>query len=222
MRGPANRTQSRSCVSRQQMPVGQILGKTPKRSVMRTQWSNGLWDQEPEARGDMLLPATSHPGEPYDDLEELYGRMLGQWATELNHVTGIVGGFNSQQKHAGQDGVRFTMVPREKQVAAVRFLNDNAFATPTWALKPEILRRIEPSGALERVKTAQLRVLNVLLTAVVSIGWWSRKRSTARQRTGRLISWRMLGKASGASSRRQRLKLTPIVATCSGPILNSG
>ena len=112
---------------------------------------------------DMLLPATSRPGEPYDDLEELYGRMLGQWATELTHVTGIVGGFNSQQKHAGQDGVRFTMVPREKQVAAVRFLNDNAFATPTWALKPEILRRIEPSGAILRVNTAQMRVLNSLL-----------------------------------------------------------
>jgi hypothetical protein len=84
--------------------------------------------------------------------------MLGQWATELNHVTGIVGGYNSQQKHGGQEGVRFTMVPREKQAAAVRFLNDNAFATPTWALKPEILRRIEPSGAIARVNTAQLRV----------------------------------------------------------------
>jgi hypothetical protein len=112
---------------------------------------------------DMLLAATSHPGEPYDDLEELYGRMLGQWATELNHVTGIVGGFNSQQKHAGQEGVRFTIVPREKQAAAVRFLNENAFATPSWALKPEILRRIEPSGAVTRVNAAQLRVLNSLL-----------------------------------------------------------
>ena len=113
---------------------------------------------------DMLLPATSHPGEPYDDLEELYGRLLGQWATELNHVTGIVGGYNSQQKHGGQDGVRFTMVPRDKQAAAVRFLNDNAFATPTWALKAEILRRIEPTGAIARVNAAQLRVLNSLLS----------------------------------------------------------
>src|SRR5258705_5806808 len=113
---------------------------------------------------DMLLPATSHPGEPYDDLLEIYGRMLGQWATELTHVTTIVGGFNSQQKHAGQDGVRFTLVPRERQAAAVRFLNDNAFATPTWALKPEILRRIEPSGTLARVNTAQERVLNTLLS----------------------------------------------------------
>ena len=77
--------------------------------------------------------------------------MLGQWATELNHVTGIVGGFNSQQKHGGQDGVRFVIVPKERQAAAVRFLNENAFATPSWAVKPEILRRIEPSGALARV-----------------------------------------------------------------------
>src|SRR5439155_1075662 len=84
-------------------------------------------------------------------------RMLGQWATELNHVTGIVGGFDSQQKHAGQDGVRFTMVPRARQAAAVRFLNDNAFATPTWAIKPDLLRRIEPTGMLDRVKAAQLK-----------------------------------------------------------------
>ncbi|HEY5403712.1 MAG TPA: zinc-dependent metalloprotease [Pyrinomonadaceae bacterium] len=112
---------------------------------------------------DMLLPATSRAGEPYDDLEELYGRMLGQWATELTHVTQIVGGFNSQQKHGGQDGVRFTIVPKEKQAAAVRFLNDNAFATPTWALKADILRRIEPSGAITRVNAAQLRVLNSLM-----------------------------------------------------------
>jgi hypothetical protein len=113
---------------------------------------------------DMLLPATSRPGEPYDDLEELYGRMLGQWATELNHVTAIVGGFNSQQKHAGQNGVRFVIVPREHQQAAVRFLNENAFATPAWALKADILRRIEAAGALARVNQAQERVLNSLLS----------------------------------------------------------
>ena len=113
---------------------------------------------------NMLLSATAQDGEPYDDTEELYGRMLGQWATELNHVTGIVGGFNSQQKHAGQEGARFTIVPRERQRAAVKFLNDNAFATPTWAIKPEILRRLEPTGELDRVKAAQQRVLNSLLS----------------------------------------------------------
>ncbi|HKU72509.1 MAG TPA: zinc-dependent metalloprotease, partial [Pyrinomonadaceae bacterium] len=80
------------------------------------------------------------------------------------HVTGIVGGFNSQQKHGGQDGVRFVIVPRERQAAAVRFLNENAFATPNWALKAEILRRIEPAGTLARVNQAQERILNSLLS----------------------------------------------------------
>ena len=125
--------------------------------------ATGLGIKNLKRVADMLLPATSQPGEPYDDLEELYARMLGQWSLELNHVTGIVGGFNSQQKHNGQDGVRFVIVPKERQAAAVRFLNENAFATPTWAVKPEILRRIEPSGALARVNLAQERVLNSLL-----------------------------------------------------------
>jgi len=117
-----------------------------------------------ERVSNLLLSATSKPGEPYDDLSELYGRMLGQWATELNHVTQIVGGFNSQEKYAGQDGVLFTPVPRQQQAAAVRFLNENAFTTPTWALKPEVLRRIEPSGALDLIKAGQLRVLNSLMS----------------------------------------------------------
>jgi len=126
--------------------------------------STGLGLKNLQRVADMLLTATSRPGEPYDDLDELYGRMLGQWATELNHVAGIVGGFHSQQKHAGQDGVRFVMVPRERQAAAVKFLNDNAFGTPTWALKADILRRIEPSGALARINQAQERVLNSLFS----------------------------------------------------------
>ena len=113
---------------------------------------------------DMLMPATAKPGEPYDDLDEIYGRLLGQWATELNHVTAIVGGLDSQQKHAGQPGVRFTPVPKARQAAAVKFLNDNAFATPAFAIKPEILRRIEPDGALARLSAAQQRVLTALLS----------------------------------------------------------
>ena len=126
--------------------------------------STGLGLKNLKRVAEMLLPATSQPGEPYDDLRELYERMLGQWAIELTHVTGIVGGFNSQQKHGGQDGVRFVMVPKERQMAAVRFLNENAFATPAWALKPEILRRIEPAGAMSRVNVAQERILSSLLS----------------------------------------------------------
>ena len=112
----------------------------------------------------MLLPATTaKAGESFADLEELYGRMLGQWATELSHVAQIVGGFSSQTKYAGQDGVRFTPVPRERQQRAVQFLNAQAFRTPSFLIKPEILRRIEPAGVLDRIEAGQRRVLNTLL-----------------------------------------------------------
>lgn len=114
----------------------------------------------------MLLPATSSkPGEPYEDLAELYARMLGQWALELNHVAAIVGGFDTREKYVGQDGVLFTPVPRARQVDAVKFLNDNAFVTPAWALDPEILRRIEAIGALSRIRNAQNNVLSTLLSS---------------------------------------------------------
>jgi hypothetical protein len=112
----------------------------------------------------MLIPATSKPGEPYDDLDELYGRLLGQWSVEMNHVAAIVGGFNSQQKHVGQHGVRFTPVARERQARAVRFLNENAFRVPAWLTKPDVLRRIEAVGVLDRIKAGQQRVLASLLS----------------------------------------------------------
>ena len=114
----------------------------------------------------LLVPATTiEAGQPYNDLSELYGRMLGQWTLELNHVAAVVGGFDSQQKHIGQNGVRFTVIPKTRQSEAVRFLNENAFTTPSWAIDREILRRIEPVGVLNRVRNAQNSVLNNLLSS---------------------------------------------------------
>jgi len=74
-------------------------------------------------------------------------------------VSGLIGGADSQDKHAGQSGVRFVAVPKARQKAAVKFINENAFQTPTMFIKPEILRRMEPAGTLARIRTAQLRVL---------------------------------------------------------------
>ena len=114
----------------------------------------------------MLMPATTtKTGEPYDDLSELYGRMLGQWTTEMNHVAAIVGGFESQTKYVGQEGRLFTPVAKERQQLAMRFLAENAFATPRWAIDPEILRRIEPTGVLNRIRNAQSSVLSNLLSS---------------------------------------------------------
>jgi hypothetical protein len=113
---------------------------------------------------EMLIAATStRTGDPWDDLEEVYGRMVGQWTTEMNHVVRVVGGFNSQQKHIGQEGVRFQTVARVKQQEAVQFLIANAFKTPQFMIRPEILRRIQTTGIVERIRTSQASILGGLM-----------------------------------------------------------
>ena len=114
----------------------------------------------------MLMSATAYKdGETYEQLSELYGRMITQWSNEMNHVAGIVGGFNSQEKTVGQEGRIFNLIPKEQQQAAVKFLLDNAFTTPLWMVDEEILRRIEAVGAIERVHAAQTRILTTMLNS---------------------------------------------------------
>jgi hypothetical protein len=111
----------------------------------------------------LVAPATVQPGKDYEDLAMMYGRLVSQWATELRHVAVMVGGVNAQEKYAGQDGPRFVPWSRARQKEAVRFLNDNAFATPTYLLADDILGKIEVEGALRRINQAQAGVLGTLM-----------------------------------------------------------
>lgn len=112
----------------------------------------------------MVVAATSaKPGEPYDDLSELYGRILGQWVLEMGHVAVIVGGVESQDKHTDQPGPTFVPTSRKRQVEAVDYLVKNAFATPTFLIRPEMTRLFEPEGVMDRIRTSQMSVLNRLL-----------------------------------------------------------
>ena len=81
----------------------------------------------------------------------------------MGHVAQIVGGFNSQEKVVGQEGRIFALVPKARQEEAVKYLIDNAFTTPLWVLDPEILRRIEAVGAIDRIHNAQRSVMTNLL-----------------------------------------------------------
>jgi hypothetical protein len=113
---------------------------------------------------DLLFKATSTKvGDPWDDLENVYNRMVTQWSTEMSHVVKVVGGLESHQIHIGQQGDRFKTVPRAKQIQAVQFLVNNAFTVPPFMIRTDVLRRIQPSGAVDRVRTAQAAVLTGLL-----------------------------------------------------------
>jgi hypothetical protein len=111
----------------------------------------------------MLVPAAVAEGESNAELISLYSTVLGQWSTEMSHVTRIVGAAESQEKYGGQDGARFTPVSKARQKDAVRFLSDNVFQTPEFFLDESILRRMEPGGAVDRIGARQRSVLNALV-----------------------------------------------------------
>jgi len=110
-----------------------------------------------------LVEWTATPGENFDDLEELYGELVGQWSRYVGHVVTLVGGRYENAKSADQGEPIFTPVPRDEQEEAVRFVIDEVFVSPTWIADKEILRRIEHAGALERVRGRQVAFLNQML-----------------------------------------------------------
>ncbi|MEX2181874.1 MAG: zinc-dependent metalloprotease [Gemmatimonadaceae bacterium] len=111
----------------------------------------------------MLVPATTDPLQDVSFTKEGYGRLLGQFTNEMRHVATIVGSVDGQEKYGSQPGPRFTPIPRERQRAAVQFVHDNLFTTPTWLLDPQILRRLEPDGAVARINITQRNILATML-----------------------------------------------------------
>jgi hypothetical protein len=110
-----------------------------------------------------ISAAATQPGEDNDDLRELYDRTVGQWATEANHVTTVIGGEAVQYKSGSQPGVVYTPLSRARQQEAMRFINENVFQTPTYLIQPAIARRIEAAGMITRITNAQARVLTSML-----------------------------------------------------------
>ncbi|MFC3880150.1 zinc-dependent metalloprotease [Algoriphagus namhaensis] len=103
------------------------------------------------------------PYKDYEDLEEMYGQVIGQFNRYMGHVRTHVGGVHEVYKATGQEEAVYTHAPKEMQEGAVEFLNENLFATPTWMMDEEIIARIGDFGALERIRSLQVNTLNGIL-----------------------------------------------------------
>jgi len=110
-----------------------------------------------------LIDWTYEPLHPYAELQELYGQILGQWNRYMGHVATTIGGVTQIRKTYDQEGPVYTFVPKESQQRAMQFFVDQAFTTPTWMLNEDILTRVENIGAVERIRGAQVRVVNLVL-----------------------------------------------------------
>ncbi len=101
--------------------------------------------------------------EDYSELEELYGQVLGQWNRYMGHVAANIGGVTRTPRTYGQDGFVYEFVPETTQRRAMQFFAEQAFSPPTWMIDENILRRIENVGTVERMRGAQVRVVNLVL-----------------------------------------------------------
>lgn len=113
-----------------------------------------------------LIDWTAEDAKDYGDLNELYQQIAIQWNRYIGHVTANVGGHYENFKTYDQDGIVYTPVPAEIQRNSMEWLSREAFATPDWILKNDVLRRIEGVGAMDRVRRYQVGAVDRLLDPI--------------------------------------------------------
>ena len=110
-----------------------------------------------------LITWTAEDGKNYDDLETLYGQVLGQFNRYMGHVSNNIGGVYEYYKTYDQEGAVFVPVSKERQKESVEFLNEQLFETPEWMINTDILNRIQHDGMIERLRGLQVNTLSNVL-----------------------------------------------------------
>jgi hypothetical protein len=108
---------------------------------------------------------TSDQTNNYEDLEELYGELLGVWSRYSGHVSGIIGGVFEYNKKPEQNGNVYRFVDKTTQQQAMNWVLKNVFTTQKWLLDKNILLNIEESGHTDKMLRYQNRQLYGLLSA---------------------------------------------------------
>ena len=106
---------------------------------------------------------TYEEGKSYDNLEELYGEVVSQWVRYMGHVRSNIGGIHENEKTYEEKGPVYSHVAEAKQRTAMKFINEQAFVTPTWMLDQTILNKFDNAGIIDRLRRSQVSVLNGIL-----------------------------------------------------------
>jgi hypothetical protein len=108
---------------------------------------------------------TREENDKYDNLEEIYKQLIGQFGRYMGHVLKNVGGVYETFKSVEQTGDVYAPTPKATQREAVAFLNAQLFDTPRWLSDESILNKIINPSAGDPVGTIQTGVLSSLLSA---------------------------------------------------------
>lgn len=116
----------------------------------------------------MLIPGTTQLGGSYARMAETYETLITQRHRELLGVAKLVGGVEETRYQAGRGAAPpFQPVPAARQRAAVKFLLDRAFPTPSPLLDRDVLYRMAPYGGANALQGSNVQVLRKLIDAGV-------------------------------------------------------
>lgn len=109
-----------------------------------------------------LIEWTGEEGKEFENLDELYGNITGQFRRYIGHVVSNVGGVKEVYKTYDENEVTYVPNDIEKQKRAMQFLDDQLFETPTWLIDEDILRRIEADGNIDRIEGLHNYAIRIL------------------------------------------------------------
>lgn len=113
---------------------------------------------------DVLIPATTKPGEDYAMLTEMYIALMQQRFVEMTHVLSLIGGVEANDFHQGAQGAVFHPVDADRQARAVKFLADRAFVKCDALALRDVLVKVAPVGDLDMVTSEARAFLTLMLS----------------------------------------------------------
>ena len=107
---------------------------------------------------------TTIEGANYEDLNELYGELIGVYRRYIYHVISVRGGVNQTIINKGQAATPFKTVTKDQQLVALDFLNKNLWSSPIWLYDKNIVSKIKKDGVLSLISNLQKSAFNRILS----------------------------------------------------------
>jgi len=103
-----------------------------------------------------------------ENLRRMYEQIETQFLRYANHVLANIGGVYTDYKTASEPGSIYSDVPREKQEAALEYLDRNILHEPTWLIETDYAKRLFPDPTIHATRMAKSIVARMLSLSKLS------------------------------------------------------
>ena len=107
---------------------------------------------------------TKEEGDLNENINVMYGQVLGQFRRYAGHVLRNVGGVYETFRTSEQNEPVYEITPKTMQKNALGYLNKQLFQTPKWLIVNDIWDKINPPGTTDPIASAQEATLSGLLS----------------------------------------------------------